>query len=92
MSSRPTTSFDLRVRGGDPALPLLAGLDQAEAQAKVEGRTNVRTAAVQMGKQPHRRRGACRGAGPGRVARVKGYLANTDLFGIMMDALGLKAN
>ena len=58
------------------------------------------------GRGPHRRAHA--GGPDGRTAtpakrcssrrrdrarsRVKGYLANTDLFGIMMDALGLKAN
>ena len=84
-------SFDLRVRGGDPALPLLAGLDQAEAQAKVEGRTNVRTAAVQMENSHTGEEVLVAAQGPG-ASRVKGYLANTDLFGIMMDALGLKAN
>ncbi len=84
-------SFDLRVRGGDPALPLLAGLDQAEAQAKVEGRTDVRTPAVQMVNSHTGEEVLVAAQGPG-ASRVKGYLANTDLFGIMMDALGFKAN
>ena len=84
-------SFDLRVRGGDPTQPLLAGLDQAEAQAQVEGRTDRRTRAIQMENSHTGEEVLVAAQGPG-ASRVKGYLANTDLFGIMMDALGLKAN
>ena len=84
-------SFDFRVRGGDPTQPLLAGLDQAEAQAQVEGRTDVRTRAVEMANSHTGEEVLVAAQGPG-ANRVKGYLANTDLFGIMMDALGLKAD
>jgi alkaline phosphatase len=84
-------SFDFRVRGGDPTQPLLAGLDQAEAQAQVEGRTDARTRAIRMENSHTGEEVLVAAQGPG-ANRVKGYLANTDLFGIMMDALGLKAN
>ena len=84
-------SFDTRVHGGDPRQPLLAGLDQAEAQALVEGREDVRTRAIRMEDSHTGEEVLVAAQGPG-ANRVKGYLANTDLFGIMMDALGLKAN
>jgi alkaline phosphatase len=84
-------SFDFRVRGGDATLPLLAGLDQAEAQAQVEGRTDARTRTLRMENSHTAEEVVVAAQGPG-ANRVKGYLANTDLFGIMMDALGLKAD
>jgi alkaline phosphatase len=84
-------SFDFRVRGGDPTQPLLAGLDQAEAQAQVEGRTDARTRAIRMENSHTGEEVLVAAQGPG-ASRVKGYLSNTDLFAVMMDALGLKAN
>jgi len=84
-------SFDFRVRGGGPTEPLLSGLDLAEAQAQVEGRTDVRTRAIRMENIHTGEEVLVAAQGPG-ANRVKGYLANTDLFGIMMDALGIKAN
>jgi alkaline phosphatase len=84
-------SFDFRLRGGDVTQPVLNGLDQAEAQAQVESRTDVRTRMLRMENSHTGEEVLVAAQGPG-AARVKGYLANTDLFGIMMDALGLKAN
>ena len=84
-------SFAFRVRGGDATEPLLAGLDQAEAQAQVEGRSDRRTRAIQMENSHTGEEVLVAAQGPG-ANRVKGYLANSDLFGIMMDALGLKAH
>ena len=84
-------SFDIRVRGGDNRQPLLAGLDQAEDQARVEGRTDARTRAVRMENSHTGEEVLVAAQGPGSE-RVRGYLANTDLFFIMMDALGLSGN
>jgi alkaline phosphatase len=84
-------SFDLRVRGEDSAGTLLAGIDAAQAAAKAAKRSNVQTKAVRMQDDHTGEEVLVAAQGPG-AERVKGYLANTDLFGIMMDAFGWKAN
>ena len=81
----------LRVRGGDPRRPLLDGLDQAEAQAVEETSTDMRIPAPSMENSHTGEEVLVAAQGPG-AERVRGYLANTDLFGIMMDAFGWKAN
>ena len=84
-------SFDIRLRGGDNRQPVLAGLDQAEDQARVEGRSDVRTRAIRMENSHTGEEVLVAAQGPGSE-RVRGYLANTDLFSIMMEALGLSGS
>jgi alkaline phosphatase len=84
-------SFDLRVIGGSPSQPLLAGLDDAVAQTAIGDRSDVVTSAVRMQDSHTGEEVLVAAQGPG-AARVHGYLANTDLFGIMMEAFGWKAD
>ena len=84
-------SFDIRLRGGDNRQLVLAGLDQAEDQARVEGRSDVRTRAIRMENSHTGEEVLVAAQGPGSE-RVRGYLANTDLFSIMMEALGLSGS
>lgn len=84
-------SFDIRLRGGDNRQPLLAGLEQAEEQSRVEGRRDVRTRTISMENSHTGEEVLVAAQGPGSE-RVQGYLANTDLFDIMMSALGLSGN
>jgi alkaline phosphatase len=81
-------SFDLRVRGeADASGPLLAGLEEAEESARVEKRRDVRTRVLAMENSHTGEEVLVAAQGPG-ADRVHGYMANTDLFGVMMDALG----
>jgi alkaline phosphatase len=82
-------SFDIRVRGGQEGRPLLEGLEQAEAAALAEQRRDIRIPAVRMdnGHTGEEVLVAAQGAG---AERVRGYMANTDLFRVMMDAFGWK--
>lgn len=82
-------SFDIRVRGGEDGRPLLEGLEEAEAKALAEQRRDIRIPAVRMdnGHTGEEVLVAAQGAG---AERVRGYMANTDLFRVMMDAFGWK--
>jgi alkaline phosphatase len=80
-------SFDLRVRGGQPGVPLLDGFDEAEAKRVAEKRRDIRIPAVRMDNGHTGEEVLAAAQGPG-ADRVRGYLANTDLFGVMMDAFG----
>ena len=82
-------SFDIRVRGGQPGQPLLEGYDEAEAKRIEEKRRDIRIPAVRMDNGHTGEEVLAAAQGPG-AERVRGYLANTDLFGVMMDALGWK--
>jgi alkaline phosphatase len=82
-------SFDLRVRGGVPGTPLLDGLEEAEAKALAEKRRDIRIPAVRMDNGHTGEEVLVAAQGPGS-GRVRGYLANTDIFTIMMNALGWK--
>jgi alkaline phosphatase len=84
-------SFDVRVRGGTPASPLLEGLEEAEARAREEKRSDVRTSTIRMENSHTAEEVVVAAQGPG-AERVRGYLSNTDLFRIMMDALGWQAD
>lgn len=80
-------SFDLRLRGGDRDRPLLEGLEEERAKAAAEKRsdTRLRTVRVDNGHTGEEVLAAAQGPG---AERVSGYLANTDLFHVMMDAFG----
>jgi alkaline phosphatase len=82
-------SFDIRIRGGQGGRPLLEGLEEAEAKAAAEQRRDIRIPAVRMdnGHTGEEVLVAAQGAG---AERVRGYMANTDLFRVMMDAFGWK--
>jgi alkaline phosphatase len=82
-------SFDVRVRGGQPGIPLLDGFDEAEAKRIAEKRSDLRIPAVRMDNGHTGEEVLVAAQGPG-AERVRGYLANTDLFGVMMNALGWK--
>ena len=82
-------SFDTRVRGGRSGVPLLEGFDEAEAKRVEEKRRDIRIPAVRMDDGHTGEEVLVAAQGPGSE-RVRGYLANTDLFGIMMNALGWK--
>jgi alkaline phosphatase len=80
-------SFDTRVRGGKPGVPLLEGFDEAESKRIEEKRRDLRIPAVRMDNGHTGEEVLAAAQGPG-ADRVRGYLANTDLFGIMMSAFG----
>ena len=82
-------SFDVRVRGGRDGVPLLEGFDEAEAKRIEEKRRDIRIPAVRMDNGHTGEEVLVAAQGPG-ADRVRGYLANTDLFGVMMNALGWK--
>lgn len=82
-------SFDVRVRGGRAGVPLLEGFDEAEAKRVAEKARDIRIPAVRMDNGHTGEEVLVAAQGPG-AERVRGYLANTDLFSIMMNAFGWK--
>ena len=82
-------SFDIRVRGGQPGTPLLEGFDAEEAKRIAEKRRDIRIPGVRMDNGHTGEEVLVAAQGPG-AERVRGYLANTDLFHVMMDAFGWK--
>jgi len=82
-------SFDIRVRGGRAGVPLLDGFEEADAKRIEEKRRDIRIPAVRMDDGHTGEEVLVAAQGPG-ADRVHGYLANTDLFGIMMNAFGWK--
>jgi alkaline phosphatase len=79
-------SFDLRLRGGRLGQPLLDGLEAAEAAAP-KGPIRIPTLRMDNGHTGEAVLVAAQGPG---AERVHGYMANTDLFGVMMSAYGWK--
>jgi alkaline phosphatase len=77
-------SFDLRLRGGRPNQPLLEGLEQAEAESP---KGPLRIPALRMDNGHSGEEVLAAAQGPG-AERVRGYMANTDLFKVMMAAYG----
>ncbi|HOK44892.1 MAG TPA: alkaline phosphatase [Bryobacteraceae bacterium] len=71
-------SFDLRVRGGRPGQPLLPDDDSEES---------ARKGAIRMDNGHTGEQVLVAAQGPG-AERVRGFLANTDIFHIMMAAYG----
>jgi alkaline phosphatase len=80
-------SFDIRVRGGQVGTPLLEGLEEAQAKAIEEKRRDIRIPAVRMDNGHTGEEVLVAAQGPG-ATRVRGYMANTDLFKVMMTAFG----
>lgn len=84
-------SFDIALRGGLLGKPLLEGLEAEQAKAAEEKRRNIRIPAVRMD-NGHAGEPVMIGAmGPG-ADRVHGYMLNTDIFSVMMQAYGWKAD
>jgi alkaline phosphatase len=81
-------SFDLRLRGGTWDRPLLDGLEAAEAETP---KGPLRIPALRMDNGHTGEEVLAAAKGPG-ADRVHGYLANTDLFRIMMAAYGWPAS
>jgi alkaline phosphatase len=80
-------SFDIRVRGGQTGTALLEGLEDAEAAAAAEKRRDIRIPALRMDNGHTGEEVLVAAHGPG-AERVRGYMANTDLFRVMMEAFG----
>lgn len=79
-------SFDLRVHAGLRAAPLLTGA----AAERGGGMEHVRLPHVRMDDTHTGEEVLVAAQGPG-ADRVRGYLANTDIFSIMLDAFGWTA-
>ena len=77
-------SFDLRLRGGSLGTDLLDGLEAAEVESP-KGPVRIGTLRMDNGHTGEEVLAAA--SGPG-ADRVRGYLANTDLFRVMMAAFG----
>ena len=77
-------SFDVRIRGGAHGQPLLEGLEAAEA-ATPKGPLRITTLRMDNGHTGEEVLAAAQGPG---AQRVRGYMANTDLFQVMMGAYG----
>lgn len=79
-------SFDVRIRGGLRGKPLLEGLEAAEKEAP---KGPIRIPALRMENGHTGEEVLVAAQGPG-ASRVRGYMANTDIFRIMMQAYGWK--
>ena len=77
-------SFDVRIRGGLQGQPILEGLEAAEAAAP---KGPIRIPALRMENGHSGEEVLVAAQGPG-AQRVRGYMANTDLFRVLMDAYG----
>ena len=84
-------SFDIALRGGLLATPLLDGLEAEQAKAAEEKRRNIRIPAVRMDNGHTGEPVMIAAMGPG-ADRVRGYMLNTDVFKVMMQAFGWKAD
>ncbi len=80
-------SFDLRLRGGDVQRPFLDGLEEERAKAASEKRSDIRLRTLRIDNGHTGEEVLVAAQGPG-AERVGGYLANSDLFHVMMGALG----
>ena len=80
-------SFDIALRGGRLGSPLLEGLEAEQAKAAEEKRRNIRIPAVRMDNGHTGEPVMVAAMGPG-ADRVRGYMQNTDMFSVMMQAFG----
>ena len=83
--------FDFGVRGGLLATPLLTGIEEEEAKAAAEKRRDIRIPAVRMDNGHTGEAVMVAAQGPG-AERVRGFMDNTDVFRVMMQAFGWKAD
>ena len=77
-------SFDLRLRGGMLGAELLEGLETAEAESP-KGPLRIPSLRMDNGHTGEEVLAAAQGPG---AERVRGFMANTDLFRVMMAAYG----
>ena len=84
-------SFDIALRSGLLGKPLLEGLEAEQAKAAEEKRRNIRIPAVRMDNGHTGEPVMIAAMGPG-AERVRGYMLNTDVFKVMMQAFGWKAD
>jgi alkaline phosphatase len=77
-------SFDIRIRGGRLGVPILEGLEKAEAESP---KGPIRIPALRMDNGHAGEEVLVAARGPG-AQRVRGYMPNTDIFRVMMDAFG----
>lgn len=84
-------SFDLALRGGQLGAPLLDGLEAEQAKAAEEKRRTIRIPTVRMDNGHTGEPVMVAATGPG-AERVRGYLRNTDIFTVMLQAFGWKAD
>lgn len=84
-------SFDIQLRGGLLANPMLDGVDAAQAKSAEEKRKDVRTPAIRMDDGHTGEPVMVAAMGPG-AERVRGHMLNTDIFKVMMAAYGWKAD
>jgi alkaline phosphatase len=82
-------SFDIQLRGGRFGEEFLAGVDEAQAKSKEEKRSDVRISSLRMDNGHTGEPVIAAAQGPG-AERVRGFMKNTDLFHVMMRALGWK--
>ena len=81
-------SFDLRLRGGLLGTELLEGLEAAEAESP-KGPIRITSLRMDNGHTGDEVLAAAQGPG---AERVRGYMANTDLFRVMMAAFGWESS
>lgn len=74
-------SFDFRIAGGGPDTPILKGIDEWQKSK------SMRLSAVRMDDSHTGEEVLVAAMGPG-AERVKGFMPNTAIFNIMMEALG----
>jgi alkaline phosphatase len=84
-------SFDIALRGGLLGKPLLEGLEAEQAKAAEEKRRNIRIPTVRMDNGHAGEPVMIAAMGPGSD-RVRGYMLNTDIFRVMMQAYGWKVD
>jgi alkaline phosphatase len=77
-------SFDFRIRGGRYGRPILEGLAAAEAE-NPKGPIRIPALRVENGHTGEEVLVAAQGPG---AQRVRGFMSNTDLFRVMMEAYG----
>ena len=82
-------SFDMQLRGGRLDAPLLDGVDESEAKAQAEKNPTVRTGTLRMENSHTGEPVIIAAKGPG-ADRVHGFMLNTDIFTVMMQAYGWK--
>lgn len=82
-------SFDIQLRGGRLGEPYLEGLEAAQAKSREEDRRDVRIPTIRMDDGHTGEQVIAAAQGPG-AERVRGFMKNTDLFHVMMRALGWK--
>ncbi|MBC7924980.1 MAG: alkaline phosphatase [Bryobacteraceae bacterium] len=80
-------SFDFRIHGGGPEQPLLAGIEDWKAQPDDVRKQGLRLSSVRMNNSHTGEEVLVAAKGPGAQS-VHGFMPNTQIFHVMMSALG----